>query len=265
MSYRPIIATRLATQSCRPNSSVRSSHQSSVAQKPLATTSSGASSQAGQAGRPRAGTRPGRAPPCWRSRGTPCPWPRRPRWRCPRPGRPGTRARRNAASRPRRSARDALRRRRHADCGTPWRRDSSGNRRTRGTSGSPRTEALSHRQPLGLCCSKQPPRPSRGPPDPAGSPCGSPDGPPPRTPPCGFVRRRGPDPTPPCGFVRDLDRRSGLATFPTDSLLPCGLPESGTSVPPCGFPAAPSGSFASVASTAWSEAKCIGRLGPGST
>ena len=42
----------------------------------------------------------------------------------------------------------------------------------------------------------------------------------------------------------------------------CGLaafPESGTPVPPCGFPVAPSGSFASVASTAWSEAKCIGR------
>ena len=37
------------------------------------------------------------------------------------------------------------------------------------------------------------------------------------------------------------------------------FPESGTPVPPCGFPGAPSGSFASVASTAWSEAKCIGR------
>ena len=42
------MATRLATQSCRPNSSVRSSHQSSVAQKPLSTTSSGASSHAGR-------------------------------------------------------------------------------------------------------------------------------------------------------------------------------------------------------------------------
>ena len=73
------------------------------------------------------------------------------------------------------------------------------------------------------------------------------------------ARRRGPGPTPPCGVVRDLDRRSGLAAFPADSLLPCGLPESGTPVPPCGFPGAPSGSFASVASTAWSEAKCIGR------
>jgi hypothetical protein len=112
--------------------------------------------------------------------------------------------------------------------------------------------------PSGSSCSKQPPLPSRGPPDPAGSPCGSPDGPPPSArlaacPAAGplsdsplRVRPRPGPPFRPCGL-------------PDRLAAPCGLPESGTPVPPCGFPVAPSGSFASVASTAWSEAKCIGR------
>ena len=46
-SYRPIWAIRLGTGSDIANSSVRSSHQSSVAQNPCSTTPSGASSQAG--------------------------------------------------------------------------------------------------------------------------------------------------------------------------------------------------------------------------
>ncbi len=47
VSYRPITAMRWGTGSELTNSSVRSNHQSSVAQKPWPTTSEGASSQAG--------------------------------------------------------------------------------------------------------------------------------------------------------------------------------------------------------------------------
>ena len=47
VSYRPIWAILLGTGSDVANSSVRSSHQSSVAQNPCVTTSCGASSHAG--------------------------------------------------------------------------------------------------------------------------------------------------------------------------------------------------------------------------
>ena len=169
-----------------------------------------------------------------RSRGTPCPWPRRPRSRCPRPG-PAITVLGEVAHRgfddplaaPSASAARWIR--------VPMAAGSNG-KETRETSGSLGTEAPNHLQPLGLCCSKQPPLRRADLRTPTGSPCGFPYGPPPWAhlaawpgggAPSLFPLRVRPRPGPPlrpCGLPDRL--AVDLAAFP----------ESGTPVPPCGSP-----------------------------
>ncbi|MEA2556557.1 MAG: hypothetical protein QOG88_95 [Actinomycetota bacterium] len=158
-------------------------------------------------------------------------------------------------------------------------------KRTRETSGSPRTEVLSHRQPLGplvpqataAFCSS-----------PSGSwrvsPCGAPSTLPPTVSPCGglssashpaFALRRASggklpgtsapggsgslDPWPRGARCPELGPLPALrpSLVPGTVLRPCGLPPSPAPSPSCDFFDAPSGSL-HLTLTAWSEAKCIG-------
>jgi len=148
---------------------------------------------------------------------------------------------------------------------------STREKRTRETSGSPGTEAPSHRRPLGLWCPKQPPRRHSGDRRPGG---GSPEGAPATSPPGGRPfdlppRQRAPRHGRPCGVPRRAhraslaalatpDRRPGLAT-----LLPIRWSASRSCDPSARPPLLPR--LATVparvrsprvgTSTAWSEAK----------
>ena len=259
----------------RRTSSVRSSHQSSVAQNPCVHHLGGRVEPGREASRPRAGTPPGTALPSTRSPRTPCPWRRRPARRCPRRVRRGSRARRSGASRPRRSALGAPRRRvaRLLDprsCRTVAETAARRDRERKNPRDLPARREPKLPATVGLSGSGAPSnlravasvdrtaqrRLARG--APATLPSGGlalrrslPDGGlPVRIPLAGF----------PVGAVASALRlprpgsASGLATF------------RGPRAPsPCGVPGASSGLLASCTSTAWSEAKITGDPRVGST